>query len=179
MARTISNTDDVIDSRDVIARIEELEAEREVLDDVVDTASDAVDEAQAAVEDIEDEDSDEFQTASDALIEAQDELVAAKEALIEWEEDSDLGGELVVLKKLADDAESSPDWIHGETLIRDDYFVEHTEQLIDECWDMPKEMNSGDWPWRHIKIDYDAAAEELKADYFEVDYDGVSYWIRA
>lgn len=40
MRHTISNSDNVIDSRDVIARIEELEAERTNLLDAVDSAED-------------------------------------------------------------------------------------------------------------------------------------------
>lgn len=43
---------------------------------------------------------------------------------------------------------------------------------------MPKELNSGDWPWRHVKVDYEAAAEEAKVDYIEFDWDGVTYLIR-
>ena len=44
---------------------------------------------------------------------------------------------------------------------------------------MPKEMNSGQWPFRHITIDYEAAAREAEVDYRIVDFDGVEYLIRA
>lgn len=73
---------------------------------------------------------------------------------------------------------SSPDWIHGETLIREDYFTTYIEELIADCYRLPKELTSGDWPWRHITVDYDAAADEAKADYMEADFDGVTYYIR-
>lgn len=119
----IRNTDDVIDSRDVIARIDELES------------------AEAL---------DAYETA-----------------------------ELAALKALASEAEVSPDWIYGETLIRESYFTDYIEQLIDECYEMPKEINSGEWPWRHATVDYEAAADEAKADYLECDFDGVTYLIRA
>jgi hypothetical protein len=43
---------------------------------------------------------------------------------------------------------------------------------------MPKEMNSGQWPYRHMTIDYEAAANEAEQDYMTVDFDGVEYLIR-
>lgn len=130
------NSDDVIDSRDVIARIEELR------------------DMQAAAADLD----------GDA-------------ALADFME-SDEGTELAVLLLLQSEASGSPDWEHGETLIRDSYFVEYITDLIHDCYEFPKEFNSGEWPWRHMEIDYEAAADEAKADYIDVSFDGVDYWIR-
>ena len=126
-----SNMDDVIDSREIIERIEELET----------------DLADGAYSDAEDR--------------------AADEA------------ELKALKALAEEASGCSDWKYGETLIRGSYFEEYTEELINDCYEFPKEFNSGEWPWRHMSIDYEAAAEELKMDYTSVDFDGVEYWIRS
>lgn len=142
MVSTISNMQNVIDSRDIIARIAELESEME----------DAKGDWSGASE-----------------------LDMPKE-LKEWEDEN--AAELDALRNLADEADCSPDWKYGETLIRESYFVEYIEELIDECYEMPKEINSGDWPWRHITIDYEAAADEAKADYIAVDFDGVTYYIR-
>lgn len=133
MASTIDNSQDVIDSRDVIERIEELESERDSLEGA--------------------------------------ELSA-------WLE-SDDGNELIALKKLADDAEQTPDWIHGETLIRESYFTDYIRDLIHNCYKIPKEFDSGEWPWNHITFDYEAAANEAKVDYFEAEFDGVTYLVRA
>lgn len=57
--------------------------------------------------------------------------------------------ELDKLVELAGQAEGCSDWVHGEMLIRENYFVEHTKQLVDDCYEMPKEMTKGDWPYRH------------------------------
>lgn len=143
MSTSISNTDNTIDSRDVIARIEELEALRP-----------------AAEEDPETE------------------YIEACKNVKDFDE-SEEGQELTALKQLAEQAESSPDWTYGEQLINEDYFTQYIEELIADCYDMPKEVNSGDWPWRHITIDYEAAANEAKTDYMEVDFDGVTFLIRA
>jgi uncharacterized protein (UPF0335 family) len=141
LTTTLDNTNEVIDSRDVIARIEELENEQSNL----------------------------IQQLSDGEI-TEAEMVAF---------DKDKGNELDALRELAAEAESSPDWIHGEQLIRASYFVQYITELIDDCYDLPKELTSGDWPYRHITIDFEAAAKEAEQDYNSVDFDGVEYLIRA
>jgi hypothetical protein len=128
----IENTEDVIDSRDVIARLDELESCRD--DHETDPTGGHFSDEDAA--------------------------------------------ELAALRALADEAEDSPDWIHGETLIRRSYFVDYIAELINDCYEMPKEMNSGQWPYRHMTIDYEAAANEAEQDYMTVDFDGVEYLIR-
>jgi DNA repair exonuclease SbcCD ATPase subunit len=72
MATDISNTDDIIDSRDVIARIEELESELETLMDAVDEAREAL----TALDDIN--------TAGE-LEEAEDALKDAESDLADWD----------------------------------------------------------------------------------------------
>jgi len=120
--RQIKNTDEIIDSRDIMKRIDELEEE-------------------------------------DRGQEEQDEL----DTLI----------------SLRDQAQGYGDWYYGETLIHDDYFVEYTKELIKDCWELPKEFESGKWPWRHMQMNYEDAAEEAKIDYMELDFDGATYWMRA
>lgn len=84
------------------------------------------------------------------------------------------------LQALADEAEpESSDWEHGETLIRRDYFVTYITDLIHDCYELPKEFNSGNWPFRHMTFDYEAAAQEAEQDYAVVDFDGVEYLIRS
>lgn len=163
MSHTIDNTDDIIDSRDVIARIEELEAEREALADHVNECQDAYD-----FHDSDDTKSTpEWKDLSDAI-----------DALALWDE-SDEAKELGILQALAKEAEGASDWIHGESLIHEDYFVTYIEDLIKDCYPLPKELDSGDWPYRHITIDYEAAADEARADYMDVYFDGQTYLIRA
>lgn len=87
--------------------------------------------------------------------------------------------ELKQLLELQEEASSSPDWEHGEALILDSDFTEYTEELIRDCYEMPKDLESGAWPWRHMTLDYEAAAQELKQDYMEVTYAGHTYQIRA
>ena len=140
----VRNTDDVIDSRDVIGRIEELEEERQ---DLVDTL---------------------FSYEEDGDDKA---AFEAKDTLAEW--DADNADELKALKDLANEAGSSPDWEYGESLIRDSYFTEYAQQLLEDCGELPPDLPS------YIEIDWEATARNLRVDYFSVDFDGVTYWIRA
>lgn len=102
-----------------------------------------------------------------------DDLEGREEELTEEEAE-----ELEELRKLASEAESSPDWQYGETLIRDDYFVTYIEEFISDCYGKPEGFNSGEWPWRHMTMDYEAAAQEALQDYFDVELFGTTYWIR-
>lgn len=117
----IDNNQDILDSRDIITRIDELEAEGLG--------------GPLGVEDQE---------------------------------------ELETLQGVAKDAEGSPDWVYGEALIRDSYFQEYAQELAEDCG-----MVDGTAKWPMSCLDWAAAAEELKADYSDIDYDGITYWIRA
>lgn len=149
----IRNNEDVIDSRDVIARIDEL---REILTDLY----------------LQEEDTEEMPTQSfpDWL----HNLVLDKESNYQEE-----AIEYTTLKALAEDAQSSPDWEYGEALINEDYFTQYIKELINDCYEFPKELDKGEWPWRHLHMDWEAAAEDAKQDYMEVDFDGQPYYIRA
>ena len=138
----IDNTQDIIDSRDIIERLEELTGEYE------DLKSEAEDDTNV-------------------------EVAQAKEELAEWEEEN--LEELESLQNLQTEAEISPDWQYGEALIRESYFTEYCEDLCKDIGDIPSEL-----PWYISNhIDWDGVAEEIKADYMEVNFDGVSYFIRA
>jgi hypothetical protein len=134
----VTKYDNIIDSSDVIARIEELESEQE---DLLDGH---------LFDDLAPKDQADF---------------------LEWEEEN--GHELDTLRKLADEAKESPDWQHGETLIRDSYFQEYAQDLAEDCGMIPK-----DNAWPCTCIDWERAARELQMDYFSVEFDGIVYWIR-
>lgn len=161
MADEITNFDDVIDSRDVVARIEELEAEREALADAANEAEDALEDYDAT-EDAEGE--------REPLASAWE---AAEEALREWDK-SEAAGELTTLRHLADQAEGCADWRYGETLIRDSYFKTYAMQLAEDVGAI-----NGTEQWPLDCIDWDKAARQLQMDYTAVEFDGITYWIRS
>ena len=149
MANSISNSDDIIDSRDVIKRIAELESE---IEDAYES-----DKETAVAEG----------TSEDTF-----------PPIVEWMESEtcpalDEVEELRTLKSLQEQAEGYSDWTHGATLIRDSYFEKYAEELADDLGLLPK-----DAAWPATCIDWEKAATELQADYTSVDFDGIDYWIR-
>lgn len=105
MTNSINNLADVIDSRDVIARIEELRDERDSLAGFA----------------------DDFEADGDPIA-----AQHAREDLAKWNE-SDDAAELAALEALADEAaDYAPDWEHGETLVRDSYFEEYAQELAED-----------------------------------------------
>jgi len=153
----ISNTVDIIDSRDIIARVEELEELRE----------ERIEELKRFIEDPDEGGGKSY------LEEYKDELQACED-YEESQFETDEMKELRLLRQLVEDAEQSPDWKYGETLINEDYFVEYARNFAEEIGAV--EQNEK-WPCNHI--DWEAAAEELKQDYFDVDFDGVAFLIRS
>ena len=125
---TISNTDDTIDVRDIIARVEELEE----------------------IEGI--------QETIDSLVENDDakELVGLRELLGE-------------LKGNGGDEQWKGDW-YPISLIRDSYFNDAMDELLEDIGDLPKDLPC----YLQIKVDYKA----LQMDYSSVEFDGVTYWYR-
>lgn len=125
MTREFSETSDIINSRDVIARIEELRY-----------------------------------------------MLGPESVAGEYERDL-FRSELEDLEELASQGEGAADWFHGETLIRDDYFEEYARDLAEDIGAIDRDAA---WPLSYI--DWEAAAEALRMDYFSVEFRGVTYWIR-
>ena len=124
--REITNSEDIIDSRDVLARIEYLEDEAEEC-------------AECKTETCVDSDHEEYRA----------------------------------LKSLAEEAEGyASDWTYGAALIRETYFVEYAQEMAEDIGAVGRDLQL---PLQHI--DWQAAADELKQDYTEVEFDGVPYLV--
>jgi hypothetical protein len=163
--RTISSSDDVIDSRDIIARKDELESEREDLVTAVDDAREALSELQ----DNEPDEGDGAEDYSEKLSEAKEALVSTSSDLDEW--DSDNGDELKGLVELCEEAPGD-DWEHGATLINESHFTDYCQELVSDIGDMPKEIP------HYIVIDWEATANNLRADYTSVEWEGTTFYVR-
>jgi hypothetical protein len=165
--------DSIIDSRDIISRYEELNDEYESLKESLEEANDSIKEfnMRNGHTDLTDEEIEELQELQEALDEAQ--------GLLDDFEKFDDKEELDMLKEIVSQGEDCSDWSYGTNLIHDDYFTEYTEELVHDCYEMPKELSEGKWPWCHVKMDWDAAAEELKSDYTTIEVNGETYYIRS
>lgn len=157
--------DDVIDSREIIEAIEEIESEIEELE----TEIEDKDERLTELDDIEENEEQEWTIA---LSEERVALERGKEEAQQGIET--LREELRPFKELAEEAAGyAPDWEYGETLIRDSYFETYAQELAEDIGAINKDAQ-----WPNSCIDWEQAARELQMDYTCVSFDGVEYWIR-
>ena len=120
MSTTDVRGGNVIDSRDVIARLADLESNRDSA-----KYEDPPDSTETETAD--------FWTAQDGTKFTSD-----------WDEEQE--DEYQALKALDSEA-SYGDWQHGESLIRDDYFEEYARQLAD---DLGMLKSDNQWPYTCI-----------------------------
>lgn len=127
----LDGTDDYFDSRDVLARIDELEEEY------------AGEDPEGNFVNIAGMDEDERE-------------------------------EYAALLELREEAEPYiADWNHGETFISEDHFEDYARELAEDCGYITDEVT---WPLN--RIDWEAAAEDLKIDYTSFEFRGTTYWAR-
>lgn len=147
--REVQEGDDIIDSRDVIERIRQLEDERDYIKDQLDEVE------QTEPIDVE-------------------KKLKLEQELKDFDEDEDLGGQLRKLKKLESECENEGDWKYGMTLIADHYFEQHARNEAEELCDMKQ---ASEWPLNCI--DWERAARELQHDYSSVEFGETTYWYRS
>jgi hypothetical protein len=158
---TVDPGDDIIDSRDAIAKLEVLysDVESEYEDCITERAeSEATDETpDEEREELEEKERKNF-TIDDYISQNQD-----SSGVMEY----------LALKEFCDEGESFSDWHHGETFIHENYFEKYAEQFADDIGAINSNM---EWPLTHIN--WETAAEELKHDYSAIEYDGHTYYAR-
>jgi hypothetical protein len=150
----ITNNDDVIDSRDIIARIDELEDMFQVCQNCGEDLPIGVDHRDST-----------YPGPNGELI-----VDCPKcDGIIMSENEREELGHLDAIK---DECEDYGDWKYGVTLINDFYFTEYCMELLKGIGDLPQDIPG------YIAIDEDQTAENLKVDYATVDFDGVDYFVR-
>lgn len=75
------------------------------------------------------------------------------------------------LKGNGGDEQWRGDW-YPLSLIREGYFVAYTEELVKDTEGLPRDFPS------YIVVDWEATAENVKADYSTVEFDGQTYYYR-
>lgn len=159
MSRQFDNSDDIIDSRDIIERIEELESEME--DYQTEYCLCSLDPTEMySKEEYDKWDKTHKRKTVEKCIEIWDKW----EGLEEYK----------TLLDVTEQGEGCGDWKYGESLIRDSYFREYAEEL---AYDLGLVSRNARWPFDCI--DWERAAEDLKMDYTKIDFDGVTYWMRS
>ena len=145
-----------LDTRDLDERLNELKALRDAVAD----AKVELAEAQAAsLADPDDE----------TLTTAEEEAQAAFDAA-----DADFGAdeqkELAELEELESEVS---EWSDGNTLIPESEFTDYCREMLEDCGALPKGLP------HYVVIDWDATADNLKADYSTAEFQGETYLYRA
>jgi hypothetical protein len=163
----IYSTNKVVDSRDVIKRLRDLEDERE----------DLVDEIAEANQDLVDHDVARDPNAPDDPDDAQarkaisDRLEQYQTDLTDW--DGLNGEELAGLRKLNEEGEAlTGEWTHGVSLINRTYWIEYVQELLTDIGDLPAKIP------HYIAIDWDKTADNIEANYSELEWDGETFLVR-
>jgi hypothetical protein len=131
-SNSIDNSADILDSRDIVARIEALQEEREAL--------------AAGIEEVSGDDA----------------IAAAAFALSEWRANGYEAELQALQALAAEAEGYAPDWQYGEALIRDSYFITYAQELADDIgaidanasW--PNSYIDWDRAARALKMDYTA-----------------------
>lgn len=89
-----------------------------------------------------------------------------------WQELTSEGSEHKSIVDLEEEINSS-EWKHGLALIADSYFEQYAREFAEDIG-----VISGDERWPATCIDWEKAASELQMDYSSVDFDGETYWHR-
>jgi len=151
----ISNSENIIDVRDITQRVEELREERKDHDE--ESGAERGRDGRLIGESLDDD----------------GEPVATV-----WEgENPDDAQELKTLEELLSnlrgyggDHQWEGNW-YPVTLIADGHFTDYAENLVTEIGDLNSKAS-------YIVIDWEATAKNVRQDYASVDYDGAIYWYR-
>jgi hypothetical protein len=101
-------------------------------------------------------------------------IIERIEGLEGMERDESEEEEYTTLTDLAEQCEGS-DWRYGETLIRVSHFTEYVQELMADIGAVPADL-----PWYIADaIDWDEVARHIDTDYMDVNFDGITYKIRA
>ena len=144
-----TNTDNVIDVRDIITRVEELRESRGELREEFDSMP-------------ENDGADFDNWVCNHL----------NFSRKEFEELETLENLLKEMKGNGGDEQWEGDW-YPVTLIRDSYFEDYAQELAEECG-----MVNVDAKWPNNCIDWEKASRELQWDYSSVDFGETTYWYR-
>lgn len=154
----------IIDSRDIINRIKELEDSISDCDEPTDEEYELANRFYAML-DAGEELSEEEETQFEEL----------RDKIHDWDNTEDEREELEILKEFNEEGEeATSEWRYGVTLILEDYFEDYARELAGEVSSLPRDWEN-EWPFTHI--DWEEAAEALKMDYFELDFAGNTYLV--
>lgn len=142
---------DIIDSRDLIAEVEEYERDERMLQEEID-----------GLERLAGDDDVPPTGARERLGKALQDLALLRAEHL---------GRVSAIRELKEQV--GTEWTYGVTLVHESYFEDHARQLAEDIGAIPDDLS-----WPATCIDWAQAARELRADYTEVEFEGDTYLAR-
>lgn len=150
-----------IDTRDLYKRQCELQSELDALKEAEEDAQEVLDNLPMV-----EGDNDTGQGAIDDAVEV---WTASRWDISDWENEH--LEELKALDLL--ESEVGSEWSTGETLIPENDFEQYAQDFAEDIGAISRHL---DWPCDYI--DWERAADGLRMDYSEVEYEGTTYLFR-
>lgn len=79
--------------------------------------------------------------------------------------------------KLLELESSISDFWYGKVMVPEDEFTAYAKQLAEDLDYTGRNVEGQSWPYNHI--DWESAANELRQDYFEFEWQGQTYLVEA
>lgn len=79
--------------------------------------------------------------------------------------------ELAALQKFENDYDHVTEWNYGADFIAEDYFTEYVKEMLNDCGTIPRDLPD------YVAIDWEQTADNLKCDYADAEFNGVSYYV--
>jgi hypothetical protein len=150
-------TNDLFDSRDLIEYKEYLQSE------LVDFFNDYLEGHNSEVD--EDEQMDEIDSFDNVDMGLEGFRIRFEEELDYYES----------IENFCKSLEDYGDFNHGETIIHEDYFSEAMKDMVKDCGYIQKDLPS----FIENNIDWDGVADDLRVNYTEADFEGITYFMRS
>lgn len=123
-------------------------------------------EIEQAIWELEQERDELLDETCENLTDDQDEDEVREESALIWEKQTDSGQQWRTLTDLLEEMGNA------DYLVSEDHFPEYVEEMLKDCGDIPSKL-----PW-YVEIDWEATAQNVRADYSELEWEGHTYLYR-
>lgn len=149
-----------IDSSDEFINPRDVEVEADEYEDSIACKQEEINDIETQIQDLDDED----ESYDDDLADLECQLENLKDELTGLEEEAE------DIFELRSDCNN---YARGDTLINEDYWVEYVQQMAEDI----DGIDTSNWPYN--RIDWEAAAEDLRMDYTTITWRGQDFYVRS
>ena len=79
--------------------------------------------------------------------------------------------ELCALKAFESKYDFVDEWAYGADFIAEEYLTEYVKDMLNDCGTIPRDLPD------YVAIDWEETADNLKCDYTDAEFNGVSYYV--